>query len=231
MRTSRTAFPQTEVHVRELARSAQLDRDAFEQKLRRCDLVNCQGTCCHDGVYLGEDEARVIGRLARERADFFNDETGIDLSDEPIIQGNWRNEVVGRKTATREEAMSEKVEDYPEHFADTQCVFMMEDRRCSLQLLAEKEGRHRWFYKPFTCWMHPLSITRNAKGKPVITLHSRESDPHRFSDYDGFVSRTHCGRVEVCGEPAREVLHEEIEMLSEISGRNLVAELRGDGEG
>ena len=73
--------------------------------------------------------------------------------------------------------------------------------------------------------MHPLAITRDDKGKAVITVHDRESDPHRFSDYDGFVSRTPCGRIDECGEPAREVLHEELEMLSAISDRDLIAEL------
>lgn len=122
--------------------------------------------------------------------------------------------------------MKEKVADYPEHFPNTNCVFLLDDARCALQSLAVEEGKHPWHYKPLTCWLHPLSISSGPKHKPMLTLYSEENDPQRYPDYDGFVCRTQCGRTCSGGEPAWQVLRWEIETLGEIGGRDLIAEIK-----
>ena len=122
----------------------------------------------------------------------------------------------------------DKVVDYPEHFAKTRCVFLRPNAKCALQSLAIKENKPTWFYKPFTCWIHPLAFTRRD-GRSLLTLYSRDNDPHNFEDYDGFTSQTHCGRVcsveTADSAPAYQVLKTELEYLSHISGRDLLAEL------
>ena len=213
-----TYFPDTARHVGRLLREARLDREALSQPIRRCQLAACRGTCCHDGVYLNPDEASGVSRLARDHREFF-DGIGLDLPEKPVVYGN-SNGVSGLKTATRPAPMSSLAEDYPSHFADTQCVFQTGEARCGLQLLASELGEHPWRYKPFTCWMHPLSISDGA-----LTLHNRENDPQNLPGYPGFSSQTHCGRMDACGEPAHVVLAEELEVLGKVAGRDIAHEL------
>lgn len=213
----KTAFADTASHVQQLLAGAEVDREALSRPIRRCELAKCRGTCCHDGAYLNPDEAALIPMLVDEHRDFFEG-IGLDLPAKPVRYGSSQG-VSGLKTATRPAPMSELAEDYPEHFARTRCVFLDADARCGLQLLATALGEHPWFYKPFTCWMHPLTIEDG-----VLTLHDRQSDPQNLTDYPGFISQTHCGRADACGEPAFEVLGEEIAALGEIAGRDLLSD-------
>lgn len=219
----KTAFPETESHVASLVRDASVDHTSLTQPLNRCDLSRCAGTCCHDGVYLGSDEANTIRSLAEDHAPFFSD-LGLDLPARPIVYGKSPSGSRGPKTATRPEPMSRLADNYPPHFADTQCVFMLADRRCSLQLLSGSEGHHPWFYKPFTCWMHPLSLHSDASGKPRLTLHNRDNDPQNLPGYPGFASLTHCGAI--CqnepAPPAHETLAPELAFLESISGHPII---------
>jgi hypothetical protein len=59
-----------------------------------------------------------------------------------------------------------------------------------------------------------------------IHLHDYSTDPFRFPDYDGFVSRAHCGRTIDCGQPAAEVLQSELQFLGQLLDRDLVNELK-----
>ncbi len=222
-----TAFSDSMKRLAEMIREVVVDKDALQRPLKLCDLAECRGTCCHDGVYLNSEEATVIRELvAGSREDF--ETLGLDLPEQVVVYGKWRDVTSGPKTATRSEPMHETVSDYPEHFADTNCVFLMPDARCGLQALAVKRGLHPWFYKPSTCWLHPLSIVSGPGGAKKLTLHSDETDPQRFDDYDGFVPRTHCGRTCVGGEPAFKVLGGEIARLGEIGGRDLLSECESE---
>ncbi len=111
-------------------------------------------------------------------------------------------------------------DDFPGHFPKTRCVFLDEKHRCLWQLRGVKEGKHPWFYKPTSCWMHPL-ILKTEAGRPLLTLLSRGEDEA------GFATFTQCGRLKVGAPPARESLKMELEMLGLISGRNFHGELNG----
>ncbi len=215
-----TAFPETMGDLADMAKGMTLNRQSLSATIKLCDLAQCRGTCCHDGAYLSSEEALVIRELVNSERDGFL-ELGIDLPEQPVVFGSWRGVASGPKTATRSAPMRQWVSDYPQHFPETNCVFLhSKSARCGLQLLAEERGLPKWYYKPGTCWMHPLSIEKDGDGKPSLTLHSEETDPQRFPDYDGFVCRTLCGRTceeegegEGEGEPAIEVLREEIERV------------------
>ncbi len=214
-----TAYQETAAYVRELLRDATIDEDALARPISGCDLARCHGTCCHDGVYLNPDESRVIRQLVAENRKTLNG-FGIDLPENPIVFGKTET-ASGPKTATRPVPMAGLVEDYPAHFAETNCVFLAEDGRCALQRFAESRDLHPWYYKPFTCWMHPLSIQQAPGSPPLVTLHSPETDPQMSADYPGFVSQTHCGRIDACGQPGRTVLASELAALEEIAGHRL----------
>ncbi|MEO0415968.1 MAG: hypothetical protein AAF226_13555, partial [Verrucomicrobiota bacterium] len=178
---------------------------------------------CHDGVYLSREEADgVRDTVDAKRAEL--EAEGAKLPEKVVVYGNWRNQISGPKTATFEHPMDRTALEYPEHFANTRCVFLLEDSRCSLQALAMAEGKQPWFYKPLTCWLHPLSITRR-RNQSVLTLYSEETDPQRYPDYDGFVCRTHCGRTCKEGPPAWQVLRDELDYLGQCGGRDLIKEI------
>lgn len=221
------AFPLGTENLARLVQDVTLDIPALCRPLKACDLSVCRGTCCHDGVYLTGEEANVIRELVdTDREDL--EAVGADIPEKPVVYGKFRDIASGPKTATRPAPMKKWVEDYPEHFEETNCVFLLEDARCSLQVLATESGLDPWYLKPFTCWIHPLSFVTNRYGESVLTLHSPESDPHSFEDYDGFSSKTHCGRC--CdspeGKPAYEVLEAELARLGEIGDRDLLREIR-----
>jgi len=218
-------FQNTADYLRRLLQRVELDREALSRPIARCEISTCLGTCCHDGVYLNDDEAALISKLAIQHEERFQ-EYGLELPSSPIeTAADASGKGVRIKTATRPFPMSKRVPDYPEHFSDTNCVFQGEDGRCGLQRLSMDLGEHPWFYKPFTCWIHPLSIIHPPGRPPILTLYSAETDPQNSPDYPGFVSQTGCGKTASCGRPAYEVLREEIEALGEFAGRNFWEEL------
>lgn len=212
-----TAYRDTAAFLKNHLRDAKVDEKAFRKPISLCDLSRCHGTCCHDGVYLNGDEASLIPKLASNHATKFQS-YGLNLPERPVVYGKTAS-TSGPKTATKPVAMSDLVADYPSHFADTNCVFLCADGRCGLQRLSEDLGKPPWYYKPFTCWLHPVAIVREGQ-TTRITLHDRESDPQNTPDYPGFASLTGCGQEAICGKPAREVLDRELTMLGKIADRD-----------
>jgi hypothetical protein len=233
-----TAFPQTEAALGRTLRGAGVDRQSFARPLEPCVLAACGGMCCYDGAYVGDEEAAVLRDLAGREGAFFR-AAGLDLPapDEVVVDGEWEGTVSGLKTALRPHPFSRRVADYPGHFRDTACVFLLPDGRCSLQTLAVARGRHPWFFKPFSCWQHPIAIVpadeapaAAAGGETaVVRLDDEASDPYRLPGYDGYVPRTWCGRTAPAGRPASEVLRAELDFLGAIAGRDLLDGPRGDG--
>jgi hypothetical protein len=212
-----TAFAETEAELRELCATAEFDAASFDRKLARCDLSHCRGMCCYDGVYVNQDTADVLRKLAIERAADFRD-MGLNLPGEILMEDRWcpSSLVTNQKTAIREYPFSSVMEEYPTHFRQTACVFMLGDGRCGLQALSEQDGQHPWYYKPLLCWLHPIAVTPDK-----ITVHDEWSDPYVFPWYDGYVIRTFCGRTYMEGAAAADTLAEELAFLERILNRNL----------
>jgi hypothetical protein len=81
--------------------------------------------CCHDGAYL--------------------------LPGEFVVDGSWRGEHLGRKTATRPHDCANP--DFPAHFT-------------------RGRGQHPWTFKPAACWQLPLQAPGLASRKPHLTPES-----------------------------------------------------------
>jgi hypothetical protein len=221
------AFPEGTQRLADLVRRVKLDIPALNRPLKPCDLSMCRGTCCHDGVYLSGEEANVVRNLAESEHESIQ-KLGLNLPPRVVVYGKFHDLASGPKTAVRPASMRQMVSDYPRHFEETNCVFLLQDARCALQVLATEQGIDPWFYKPLTCWIHPLSFTKNPDGEDLLTLYDRQNDPHCFDGYDGFSSQTHCGRIcdEPDAQPAFEVLAAELQRLGEIGDRDLLAEIR-----
>ena len=222
----RTVYQKTAEVLREQVREALLDHDAFEQKVRACELERCRATCCHDGVYLSQEEAEGVKKLLAENAEQFAS-YGLTLPEDPIMETRGGKSL---KTAIREAEPDELADDFPKHFPKTRCVFLDQQGRCGIQRLSMGQGREPWFDKPLTCWIHPIVIlpVSEERSRPLVTLVSPENDPQKTQGYPGFASCTHCGRPDEGGKKARQVLAAELEMLGEIAGRDILGELNAE---
>jgi hypothetical protein len=175
----------------------------FDRKISRCDIKKCRGMCCYGGVAVDASTANQIQSLATDRKKDFKN-LGLDLPDHVIITTEWRGKTINN-TAVRPHNFRETLPDYPKHFENTACVFLMNDARCGLQVLSEIDGHHPWHYKPFNCWLHPIKVQDGN-----IRLYDKLTDPFIYENYPGYVSKTFCGRTDENGQPASEVLKEEI---------------------
>ncbi|GAA5481475.1 hypothetical protein [Haloferula sargassicola] len=210
-----TAYPGIERELARQIREAALDHEAFELPLKVCELATCRATCCHDGAILEAEQMAGIREVVGARRDH-------------LRRYGWDHDrfLEENRTATLQAADSELADGFPGHFPRTRCVFLDAEHRCVLQRLAMDEGRHPWFWKPVSCWMHPLLLRpRERGGRPVLTLARSGDDPAGKPGYPGFGSCTPCGLPRAGGEPAWQVLRGELELLSEISGRDLLREL------
>ena len=218
--TEVTAFSRSAESLRKEYGKVPLNPTEFQRKLTRCEL-SCQGMCCYGGVSVDRDTADVLQRLAKERKSDFQ-KMGLELADLPVVSTEWQG-VVGNITALKPRSFRSRVKDYPKHFDETACAFLMEDARCGLQVLSEMDGKHPWFYKPFSCWLLPIKLWKGA-----IRLFDKITDPFLYPDYPGFISRTFCGRTDARGEVASKLLMPELDYLGKILDRDLLGELGGN---
>jgi Protein of unknown function (DUF3109) len=169
--------------------------------LQRCDLSQCEGICCYDGVYLEPGEDRRLRALVKENPDFFR-----FLPKVYLLTGQGGGG--GVKTATRPHVYRQK----PEHFTATRCVFALPDARCALQVLAVEQGLHPWTHKPRACWLHPLRVNATGAIPPPAT---EADDPDCSPGYPGYTAFTPCGADREEGVPWEELLREEVEFLAD----------------
>jgi hypothetical protein len=232
-----TAYPQTEQTCRDELTKANVDVDSFKQHRQRCSLSSCHGMCCYNGVHVNQETAEVIQRVVEKEADFFKN-LGLDLPTEaiiddeqyeelPVSKNEWEGLCSVKKTALKEKPFSSLINDYPSHFQNTACVFLLDDSRCGLQELSKAKGLHPWYYKPFTCWLFPILIAP-GENQPQISLPSPETEPWYLPEYDfdGYFTKAFCGKPSECGQLGYILLQEELKFLSEIVGRNFVQEIQ-----
>ena len=217
-RTPLTAFEESETTLRERLQHVGLNPQEFQRKLARCSLGNCRGMCCYGGVAVDDRTGAVLQKLSAERAADFRD-MGLELPETIVNRTEWGG-VPCNITALKPRSFRAALANYPEHFEETACAFLMDDARCGLQVLADLDGKHQWYYKPFSCWLLPIKILNDE-----IHLYDYETDPFRFPNYDGFVSRICCGRTRENDLPAAEVLQPELEFLGQILDRDLISEV------
>lgn len=202
-----TAFPEMEAALGRAVREAMVDHDAFLMPLKVCELAICRATCCHDGVWLDDEEREVIGEV-------------IEAHEGKLDSYGWRETEIFTRREGRWKSVTiaeEKPGEFPTHFPRTRCVFLDTEHRCVLQRLAMDEDKHPWFWKPVSCWMHPLLLKPGSR--PLLTLATKENDAAAFS------SHTPCGIPCPGGPPTRETLAAELDLLERIAGRAITAEL------
>lgn len=214
-----TAFGEIEGILREQIREAELDHEAFERPLKVCVLTKCRATCCHDGVYLSDGELAVLDGVVRSEG--FAGRNAEECFERR--EQRWKTSVVAAEA-------DQLGEGFPAHFPKTRCVFLDGEHKCQLQLASMAAGKSPWFWKPISCWMHPLLLRPLVRGgRPRLTLARQDDDPVARPGYPGFSSFTPCGMPQEGAGPAWQALRGELELLGRIGGRDLVGELSGRG--
>lgn len=216
------AFGELQAELGRQIHEAALDHEAFAMPLKVCELATCRATCCHDGAILSGEESEVIREVVEARR-------------ERLASYGWTADACLAREGNRDRTVTvpagdgQLAADFPAHFPRTRCVFLDAEHRCVLQRLAMDEGRHPWWWKPVSCWMHPLLLrARERGGRPVLTVAREDNDPAAKPGHPGFGSFTPCGMPCEGGEPAWRTLRGELELLGRIGARDLVAELGGD---
>lgn len=212
-----TAYQEVEAELARQLREAAIDHDAFSMPLKVCELSECRATCCHDGVLLTEEESSLIGAV-------------IQGNRERLAGYGWRHEsyLLERQGRMRSRTLEthDLAKEFPAHFPRTRCVFLDQEHRCVLQRLALDQNRHPWFWKPVSCWLHPLILEPGKHGaRPRLTLARPGADPAADPGYPGFSAHTPCGMAQPGGRAAWQVLHRELELLGMIGERDLLGEL------
>lgn len=174
-----------------------------ELKLRRCDVAQCHGLCCYDGVYLLDGEELLLREVVRRYPDQFP-----GLPADFLIEFTDRKKITWWKTAIRPHEYPAGT--LPAHFTATRCVFADEKTHyCQLQSLAMRLGVHRWTFKPSACWLCPLKVD---EGEILLPPEPGELD-HDYEDaeHPGYTSFLPCGHHDPAGEPWYDVLDQELE--------------------
>ncbi len=215
-----TVFPETEQKLKALITS--IDTPCLRGELvPACSFLakHCSGMCCSLPVMVTQEEAGILTRLQKEKEPEFKN-MGLRLAG-PVVLSDAQNQHRYLTKKRRNFFQMNRIVNYlifrekksvlPDfkilsRFAQT-CVFSLKDGACALQHLSEREGLHKWYYKPVNCWKFPLSVENGR-----LTLPQRR--------------HTHFPCDQDPGVPIREGLKDELEFLGKILGRDILAEIR-----
>lgn len=109
----------------------------------------CRGDCCRHGVALDLTHRQTILAKQTEVIAYMDDTQSSDPR-------QWFD------------AQLTQDDDFPSHYAartqivNNKCAFLNKQGLCSLQLMSVATGEHKWHWKPFYCWLYPLSLIDNV---------------------------------------------------------------------
>lgn len=134
------------------------------EALQRCDLGECKGACCVFGVWVDQGEMEDIMRHAALILPH--------MPEDARNPGEWFAPVESNdKRSPSGKVIHTAVENRPDHYGKTACVFCLTDGKCALQVAAVENRLHPWRFKPFYCILHPLDLDKEGR----ITLDSLEN--------------------------------------------------------
>ncbi len=130
----------------------QISNDFFEKGFAAGDgPCNCATECCHGGVWADVKEHATI-MAKKELVKRQMDET------QTTDESKWfEPEPVDDRDFPSGKAIGTEV------FND-KCVFLDKFGRCSIQLAAIADGKHKWVWKPMYCILFPVEISDNVIG-------------------------------------------------------------------
>jgi hypothetical protein len=220
MQKSFTAFASTEENLKGLIQHIDSER-LREERVPACSFLskNCLGMCCSLPVAVTQEETEVLTKTVKDKSVIFMKMAKSIPG--PVIKFNAktkRSYLAKRYRDFRQmnkivyNLMNKERKRLPLGFKFflnfiRSCVFTLDDGSCALQVLAEQEGLHKWYYKPFNCWKYPLSIDKGHLTLPekIGSLHFPCSQDKSIFAYQG--------------------LKEELSFLGEIINRDILKEI------
>jgi len=121
------------------------------EPVQRCALGECRGACCVFGVWVDRREVDDIMRNAQFILPHMPENCRVPGEWFAAVEDNDERSPSGKVIHTA-------VENRPDHYGGTACIFCLEDGKCALQVAAVANGLHPWRFKPFYCILHPLDI-------------------------------------------------------------------------
>jgi deoxyhypusine synthase len=206
--------------IREKFSTATLDVQSFLKKYRVCtDFGNCY--CCSIGCYLQSNESDYLKQLVEQKQSALK-ELGLRDGQFPIIQGYYHKNK--QQTANLPFSYLEADGTVLEGVRHSSCVFRdVTDGFCSLQKMAMSEGKPAWYYKPLECWLFPIILDEDAN---TITIADRTSELWANEEFPDFLQYTNCSQPDESGVVGYDKFAKELTTLSEILGRDLLAEIK-----
>jgi hypothetical protein len=126
------------------------------EPLRRCELGECKGACCVFGVWVDLREVEDIMHNAQIILPH--------MPEDCRVPGEWFAAVEDVDTRSPSgRVIHTAVENRPDHYGKTACIFNLADGKCALQVAAVKNGLHPWRFKPFYCILHPLDLDEEGR--------------------------------------------------------------------
>ena len=188
--------------------SNNMDVQKLPKKFSSCDFTKCEARCCYDGVYLQEGEEHKINELVKNNPSYF-----IHLSPDFIVDGHWGGKFKGRKTAVR--PFEYKSPDFPTHYNKSRCVFCTEIGACSLESYSREHTDWKWTYKPITCRIHPVALSKDHNAAPPPT-NIDEDECDTGLNYPGYTIFSPCGQSRNKGTQWEELFEDEIKEVQKL---------------
>jgi Fe-S-cluster containining protein len=216
-----TANWRSESRIAQQLQHATVDHEALTAPLSPC--TSCAGVCCSHGFYPEADELLDLEDILKEKEEALI-QLGVKKPSSWFVDEDHPDFGSVKRVALNTRSFHSSVGHYPKHFPNTACVFLLENARCALQVLAMEEGKHKWSYKPILCALFPLVIDEQDSGDIAVTVYDPKRSATPRPEYDGFNAETPCGTIHTYGtsgtKPASDVLQEEIAFLHQIQERS-----------
>ncbi|MCL4504658.1 MAG: DUF3109 family protein [Chloroflexi bacterium] len=182
-----------------------IDDSLLEKKpIMRCEIGECKGGCCSDGVWVDMGQAQAILEHAEMIAPYMpperrNKETWFaeHYNDDKSFPSG---EYIGTTTVVDET-----------HPGGTTCVFLRpEDRYCAIQAASLADGMPGWELKPHYCCMFPLVDEYDESG--IAKRLMLDSENSLFEHGGG------CYKDATTLQPVFQVYAEETSMVLGVDG-------------
>lgn len=148
----------TQLRIKQYVISPELYEKGYRGGRGPC---TCTSVCCRDGVYA---DVRERDRILEHHETIKKSMDETQTRDESLWFEQQEEEdadfVSGRRVGTG--------------VVNKKCAFLDKFGRCSLQVAATEEGRHKWTLKPTFCILFPLEISDNVLAFDDL-LHEEQS--------------------------------------------------------
>jgi len=147
-----------------------IDRQLLMKVPYRNDCAKmCSGKCCQGGVTISaeemngiyahmEDVKKVMRPFEKELKSWFKFENEAFFDeDRPGLRGVYGATRVDKHPNVTDADFVSVIAEEEDRGKHQACIFLTLDRRCALQVYSEQAGRHKWQWKPFYCWLFPLT--------------------------------------------------------------------------